>query len=106
MDATSRVRTRHSFIFQDNTRVYGNVMLSKSDTGAKLTVCTIEMLIKVHQYLINSHTLTISLTLETTPTTTEMEATSNAQTRDNILHIRTVSHEDTSRRSEAQGKDC
>ena len=74
--------------------------------GAKLEVCAIEMLIKVHQYLINSYITTISLTLKSTLVTTEMKATSNAQTRNNPLCTIEVSHENTNRSSEAHRKYC
>ena len=59
------------------------------------------MLIKVYRYLINNYTLIISLTLGTAVITTEMEAASDAQTRDNLLHIEPVSQEDTSGCNEA-----
>ena len=71
-----------------------------------MEVCTISMLMKVHHYLINSYTTTISLTPKGILVTPEMKATFNAQTRDVFLHTRTSSHENASRRSEAQRKHC
>lgn len=65
-----------------------------------------EMIIKVHQYLINSYTTTTPLTPKGILVTTEMKATFNAQTRDNFLHTRTASDENASRHSEAQRKHC
>ena len=74
--------------------------------GAKLEVWTISMLIKVHHYLINSYTITISLTPKGILVTPEMKATFNAEAQDVFLHTRTASHEKASRRSEAQRKHC
>lgn len=74
------------------------------NSGFKLEVCTIEMLIKTHRYLSNSYTTTTTLMLKRTLPTTETKSTPNVEFHD--LHASADLENEASSCSEAQCKHC